>query len=66
MAKEQTNPEAVRDQAYSLAELRENARILFGVAPEVIDGALYKNSQHEFAVAELQALIKAFLKRKVQ
>lgn len=51
---------------YALAELKANAMAIFKVQPEVIDGALYNSTKQEFTVAELQALIDKFLKRKVK
>lgn len=64
-AAEQT-PAADPVPVYSLAELKANATAIFKVQPEVIDGALYNNTKQEFTVAELQALIDKFLKRKVK
>ena len=66
MAKEQASPETTKEQAYPLLEMQQNSKHLFGVQPEVIAGALYGVEQQEFTVAEMQALIKAFLERKVK
>ena len=74
MATETTTPEATvaetapapaADPTYPLSELKANSKALFGVQPEVIDGALYNNTQQEFSVLELGKIINTFLKRKV-
>lgn len=62
MASKDTPPEAT----YSRAELRENSLQLFGVQPEVFDGALYGNVKQEFTVAEVKGFIRGFLERKVK
>ena len=59
------NKDAPQETAYQRAELREKSMQLFGVQPEVIDGALYNNTQQEFSVSELGKIINTFLKRKV-
>ena len=74
MATDATTPEtttettvaAAPEQSYSLAELKANAKAIFGVQPEVIDGALYGNAKQEFTVSEMTKLINTFLKRKVK
>ena len=74
MATDATTPETttettvagVPEQSYSLAELKANAKAIFDVQPEVIDGALYNNPKQEFTVSELTKLIIVFLKRKVK
>lgn len=65
-ATNQNTPPAAPEQAYSLAELMENATTVFGVQPEVISGALYGNPKQEFTVAELKKIIEQFLKKKVK
>ena len=61
----ETAPAPAADPTYPLAELKANSKALFGVQPEVIDGALYNNAQQEFSVSELGKIINTFLKRKV-
>ncbi|GMK44020.1 MULTISPECIES: hypothetical protein [Paenibacillus] len=51
---------------YTAESLRRNARELFRVNPEVVDGALYGTSAHELTIAEAQALIKAYMQREVR
>lgn len=51
---------------YSAESLRRNARQLFQVNPEVVDGALYGTSRQELTITEAQALIKAYLQREVR
>ena len=74
MATDVTTPEtttettvaAAPEQSYSLTELKANAKAIFDVQPEVIDGALYNNPKQEFTVSELTKLINVFMKRKVK
>ncbi|SFE54481.1 hypothetical protein SAMN05216378_3491 [Paenibacillus catalpae] len=51
---------------YSAESLRRNARQLFQVNPEVVDGALYGTSGRELTIAEAQSLIKAYMQREVR
>lgn len=52
-------------QKYSREEILSHAEALFGVKPEVVDGALHGNAQTEFTVDEVRKLIDSFLKRRV-
>ena len=66
MAKEEAAAKAASEQLYPLAELKSASAAVFGVKPEVIDGALYGNAKTEFTITEMRELINGFLKRKVQ
>jgi hypothetical protein len=48
---------------YKLAELRENSKAVFGVRPEVLDGALYGQTAEEYTKDEVKAALDKFLKR---
>ncbi|MCM3626875.1 hypothetical protein M3194_05810 [Paenibacillus glycanilyticus] len=56
----------IAETRYSAQSLRRNARELFRVNPEVVDGALYGTSAQELTIAEAQTLIKAYLQREVR
>lgn len=58
--------ETAAETRYSAESLRRNARELFRVNPEVVDGALYGTSAQELTVTEAHALIKAYLQREVR
>lgn len=51
---------------YSAESLRRNARQLFQVNPEIVDGALYEASGRELTIAEAKSFIKAYLQREVR
>ncbi|NPV90112.1 MAG: hypothetical protein HPY50_04960 [Firmicutes bacterium] len=53
-------------QVYPVEELKQHSKVLFGVNPEVMAGALHSSDKKEFAVEELRELIKTFLQRKVE
>lgn len=53
------------ESKYSQEELLLNVEALFGVKREVLLAALKDDQQEEYTVAEAQALIKAFMKRRV-
>lgn len=50
---------------YPRQELINNARAIFGHAPEVVAGALHGNYAQELTLAEAKQAIKDFLERKV-
>lgn len=39
---------------YEVAELKAHAKALFGVRPEVVDGALYGSGNERYTVAEVK------------
>lgn len=51
---------------YPIEELRGQARELFGVGPEVVDGTVYGQTKTEYTVAELKKLIEDFLGREAK
>lgn len=53
------------DQKYSRRELIDNSMAVFGVMPEVVEGALHGNSAQELTVDEVKTAINDFLERKV-
>lgn len=54
-----------KELTYSIAILREHCAQLFGVMPEVFDGALYGVKEDELTKKEVNQKIKAFLQREV-
>lgn len=54
------------ESKYSRRELIANGMAVFGVMPEVVEGALHGNSAQELTVAEVKAAVYDFLKRKVK
>ncbi|SEO98514.1 hypothetical protein [Propionispora vibrioides] len=66
MASKETASKTTPEQEYAMAELKANAPLLFGVQPEVIDGALYNNRKQTFSVSEMKKLIDTFLEKKVK
>lgn len=66
MANKETVPKTVKEQEYPLQELKANALQLFGVQPEVIDGALYGNEKQKFSVSEMKEIVSKFLTKKVK
>ncbi|MGY0692619.1 hypothetical protein ACW2QC_07470 [Virgibacillus sp. FSP13] len=53
------------ESKYSKDELVLNAKKAFGVAPEVVAGALFNFKQEKFTKKEVKDAIDKFLKRKV-
>ena len=51
--------------AYPRGELLAKAEALFGVKPEVVQGALYGDVRAEFTLEEVKGMIKSFLKRRI-
>ncbi|OES45811.1 hypothetical protein [Domibacillus iocasae] len=51
---------------FLLYELREHARELFGVKPEVFDGVFSKAEETEITKTEAERRIKAFFKKEVK
>jgi hypothetical protein len=49
---------------YPRAELMANAKAVFGVNSEVVEGALHGNTAPELTLDEVRAAINAFLQRK--
>ena len=46
--------------------LRKNSRSLFGVKPEIFDGALHANKKEKLTKSEVKQLIEDFLKKEVK
>ncbi|MUT65313.1 hypothetical protein [Paenibacillus sp. NEAU-GSW1] len=55
-----------QETRYSADSLRRNARHLFHVNPEVVDGALYGADGEAFTITEVKTLITAYLQREVR
>jgi hypothetical protein len=62
MAKERVTE--TRASTYPRQELIARAREIFGVAPEVVAGALVANTKPELTIAEVQKAVTAFLATK--
>lgn len=48
---------------YTVDELKNASRKLFGYGPEVIDGAIYGKTETEYTVNEMMTLVNSFLAR---
>jgi len=53
------------EQTYPRAELMANAQAIFGVAPEVLAGALHGNNAQDLTISEVKKVVKEFLGRRV-
>jgi len=63
---ENIKEEVIKEEYYSKSELKSLSRELFGVNPEVLEGALSGLPQRDFTISETKDLIEKFLKRKVR
>lgn len=64
---EKSKTKSIKNEAkYTLDELMDHSEKVFGVKPEVVEGALHDKKENEFTKAEADEAIKSFLKRKVQ
>jgi hypothetical protein len=64
-----TSKESTQQTApsYSVQEFKQNSMELFGVHPEVIDGALHGGDvTQEYTVDEMKAKIKEFLEKPLK
>ncbi|NPV52215.1 MAG: hypothetical protein HPY71_01675 [Firmicutes bacterium] len=52
------------ESRYPREELISNAQAIFGVAPEVVTGALYGSKVQELTVNEVRKAIDAFLRAR--
>ena len=66
MAKEKAT-ETVKDEpVFYLHELRQHSQKLFGVKPEVFDGAVFGFKEIQMTKKEAESRIKAFLNKEVK
>jgi len=56
---------AETDQLYPRVELMANTQSIFGIAPEVLAGALHGNNAQDLTISEVKKAIKEFLGRRV-
>ncbi|GIN67680.1 hypothetical protein J41TS2_31010 [Bacillus sonorensis] len=63
-AKEKTNsrPESL----FRIRDLREHSKELFGVKPEVLDGALFGLDQNQVTKSEAKKRIREFLRKEAK
>lgn len=63
-AKEKTNsrPESL----FHIRDLREHSKELFGVKPEVLDGALFGLDQNQVTKSEAKKRIREFLRKEAK
>ena len=54
------------ENAFYIKELREHSRELFGVRPEVFDGALFHVEKNSITKSEAKKLITQFLQKEVK
>ncbi|UAT31966.1 MULTISPECIES: hypothetical protein [Bacillus] len=66
MAKEKATETASNEPAFYLHELREHSQKLFGVKPEVFDGAVFGFKEIQMTKKEAESRIKAFLNKEVK
>ncbi|EDP7604048.1 hypothetical protein HB838_14415 [Listeria seeligeri] len=51
---------------FTIAQLKENSRSIFGVQSEVVDGALFDYKEKQITKTEASNLIKKFLQKVVK
>ncbi|MFN2745828.1 MULTISPECIES: hypothetical protein [Bacillus] len=56
---------APQEALFYIEDLREHAKELFGVKPEVLDGALFHVKERQIAKTEASQLIQTFLAKEV-
>ncbi|MCY9097439.1 hypothetical protein MOE96_21565 [Bacillus inaquosorum] len=54
------------ENAFYIKDLREHSRELFGVRPEVFDGALFHTENNRITKSEAKKLIDQFLQKEVK
>ncbi|OTQ85145.1 hypothetical protein BG31_15575 [Bacillus subtilis subsp. subtilis] len=54
------------ENAFYIKELREHSRELFGVKPEVFDGAIFHVEKNSITKSEAKKLITQFLQKEVK
>ncbi|MBJ7570876.1 hypothetical protein P8847_20530 [Bacillus inaquosorum] len=54
------------ENAFYIKDLREHSRELFGVRPEVFDGALFHVHKMSITKSEAKKLISQFLQKEVK
>lgn len=59
-------PVSYKDIEYPLEELRKHSRKVFGVKPEVFDGAFFSTKKHTSTKREAEKLIRSYLKKEVK
>lgn len=57
---------SVEEEKYTRAELREACFKLYGVQPEVFDGALHNRHEQGFTRLEVEILIRDFLDAPIE
>ncbi|WP_376785306.1 hypothetical protein [Siminovitchia terrae] len=56
----------VSEPEFYIYQLREHSREIFGVKPEVLDGALFNYKKVKITKAEARKLINSFLSKEVK
>ncbi|WP_141235193.1 hypothetical protein [Terribacillus saccharophilus] len=59
-------PPASTESEFYIHELQEHSRTLFGVRPEVFNGALLHYKSNKITKTEAKRLIRAFLTKEVK
>ncbi len=54
-----------REALFYIEDLREHAKELFGIKPEVLDGALFHVKEEQISKLEASQLIQTFLAKEV-
>lgn len=57
---------ADKEQSYYLNDLREHSQDLFGVKPEVFDGAFHHEKETQVTKSYAESRIKTFLNKEVK
>ncbi|QII48580.1 hypothetical protein G3M81_07455 [Bacillus paralicheniformis] len=58
-------PQEEREALFYIEDLREHAKELFGIKPEVLDGALFHVKEKRISKLEASQLIQTFLAKEV-
>lgn len=58
-------PQEEREALFYIKDLREHAKELFGIKPEVLDGALFHVKEEQISKPEASQLIQTFLAKEV-
>lgn len=61
-----TEKTAAEETKFHLFQLREHSQSLFGVKPEVFDGAFFNAKETQVTKSEAKKRIEAFLKKEVK
>ncbi|CAC96508.1 TPA: hypothetical protein RF372_000467 [Listeria monocytogenes] len=61
-----TQNQQAEETQFSVEQLKEHSRAIFGVQPEVIDGAFFAHTGNQITKTEARNLIDNFLRKVVK